>query len=469
MSVAFDLYNLLPTPARSAAASLRGHYLNRWRYGSETELLVQAALDRESWSETEWTRWRADRLAYVLERAATRVPFYRRVWAERRSRGDRSSWKVLENWDVLEKESVRANPLDLVADDRSPHRMFHDHTSGTTGTSLSLYMTKETVRQWYALFEARSRRWYGVTRHDRWAIFGGQLVTPAHQKKPPFWVWNSGLRQLYMSSYHLNMQNIPAYLDALARFDVRYILGYPSAIHTVAAEVLRLGRKVTGIEVVILNAEPVYEHQREAIAAAFNCPVRATYGMAEVVAAAGECEYGRLHQWPEAGIIEAGSDVGDGLSDLVCTGLMNADMPLIRYKVGDSGKLSISQCECGRTLPVIEKISGRTDDILFAEDGRQVGRMDPVFKGGLPIKEAQIVQDSLSSITVNYVPADDFRDSALVELTARIRERLGRVEVEFKRMESIPRTARGKFRAVICNVDAKALNSARVGGKNGQT
>ncbi len=196
MSVVIDIYNMLPAPARSAAASLRGHYLNRWRYGSETESLVQAALDRELWSSSQWEKWRTDRLAYVLERAATRVPFYRRAWAERRRRGDNSSWGQLENWDVLEKESVRANPLDFVADDLSPNKMFHDHTSGTTGTSLSLYMTKETVRQWYALFEARSRRWYGVTRHDRWAILGGQLVTPVSQKKPPFWVWNSGLNHL---------------------------------------------------------------------------------------------------------------------------------------------------------------------------------------------------------------------------------------------------------------------------------
>jgi len=468
MSIAHSLYNLLPAPGRSAAASLRGHYLNRWRYGSETDSLVQAALDRESWSNFDWESWRSDRLAYVLERAATRVPFYRRAWAERRKLGDDSSWKVLENWEILEKESVRANPLAFVADDRSPNRMFRDHTSGTTGTSLSLYMTKETVRKWYALFEARSRRWYRLTRHVRWAILGGQLVTPARQERPPFWVWNSGLRQLYMSSYHLSPQNVPAYIDALEKFGVRYILGYPSAVYTLAAEALRLGRKVAGIEIVILNAEPVYEYQREAIELAFDCPARATYGMAEIVAAAGECESGKLHQWPEAGIIESGADVGDGLSDFVCTGLMNADMPLIRYRVGDSGKLSSAQCECGRTLPVIERILGRTDDILYAANGRQVGRMDPVFKGGLPIKEAQIIQDSLLNISVNYVPADGFRITDLGELATRIRDRLGLVEVEFNRMTSIPRTSRGKFRSVICNVDAKTMGFAGVGDKNGK-
>src|SRR5204863_3503874 len=126
-------------------------------------------------------------------------------------------------------------------------------------------------------------------------------------------------------------------------------------------------------------AEPLYEYQREAISRAFGCPVRETYGMAEIAAAAGECEHGSLHQWRDTGIIEATD--GDGPSDFICTGLINADMPLIRYTVGDSGKLSAKKCPCGRNLPAIETIEGRTDDLLYTVDGRRIGRMDPVFKG----------------------------------------------------------------------------------------
>jgi phenylacetate-coenzyme A ligase PaaK-like adenylate-forming protein len=77
--------------------------------------------------------------------------------------------------------------------------------------------------------EARCRRWYGVSKNDRWAIFGGQLVTPVQQKKPPFWIWNAGMKQLYMSSYHLAPDSTAHYLDALLKYRVRYILGYPSA------------------------------------------------------------------------------------------------------------------------------------------------------------------------------------------------------------------------------------------------
>jgi phenylacetate-CoA ligase len=95
--------------------------------------------------------------------------------------------------------------------------------------------------------------------------------------------------------------------------------------------------------VAITNAEPVFEYQRKMISKAFRCPVRETYGMAEIVASASECHKNQLHLWPEVGWIEVfenGQAVKNGTSgDLVCTGLFNADMPLIRYRVGDRGSL----------------------------------------------------------------------------------------------------------------------------------
>ncbi len=138
------------------------------------------------------------------------------------------------------------------------------------------------------------------------------------------------------------------------------------------------------------------------------------------------------------------------LPDFLCTGLINADMPLIRCRVGDAGKLSNDNCECGRKLPLIEKIEGRSDDLLYTLDGRRVGRLDPIFISNLPIIEAQIIQRSLNTVNVKYVPAPDFSKDALHSLATRIRERMGNIEVKFEEVDAVPRTARGKFRAVIC-------------------
>ena len=77
-------YHSLPSPLRSVAASLRGVYLRSWRYGPETERLVEEALARESWTVNQWKSWREERLGYVLHRAATSVPYYRERWNARR-------------------------------------------------------------------------------------------------------------------------------------------------------------------------------------------------------------------------------------------------------------------------------------------------------------------------------------------------------------------------------------------------
>ncbi|HWP42038.1 MAG TPA: AMP-binding protein [Blastocatellia bacterium] len=457
------VYHRMPPFARSVGASLRGYYLRSWRYGAETETLVAEAIEREKWSREKWLAWQQERLSLLLHRAATRVPYYRRQWSERRRRGDRASWEYLENWPVLEKESIRQEPGAFVADGLDTRRMFHVHTSGTTGKPLDIWYSRPTARAWYALFEARCRRWYGVSRHDRWAILGGQLVTPAGSRRPPFWVWNAALNQLYMSSYHLAPDLIEHYLDALRRYRIRYVLGYTSSLYELAQEALRLGRRDLKMAVALTNAEPLFDYQREEIEAAFQCPVYETYGMAEIAAAASECESRSLHLWPDVSHIEVVRDdepVSSGSSgELIATGLLNIDMPLIRYRVGDRIRLmgADETCDCGRTLPLLASIEGRLDDVLYTSDGRRIGRLDPVFKANLPVREAQIIQESLASVRVLYVPAAGFTAAAGRSIIERLRSRMGAIAVTLEEVDKLPRGANGKFRAVICNIPPEDL------------
>ena len=454
-----SVYHLLPPAGQNVAASLRGFYLNSWRYGAETEELVHQILERDYWSSEKWKNFLEERRAFILYRAATEVPFYKNYWEERRRKGDPASWEVLENWPILEKDSVRENSEAFLAQGCHKYQMFEEHTSGTTGKPLRLWWSRKTVRMWYALFEARWRRWHGVSRCERWGILGGQMVAPFKAARPPFWVWNAPMRQLYMSSYHLSPVFIPHYLEALKKYKVRYLYGYTAALHALAYEILRLKRSDLKMEVVLTNAEPLGERERRIIAEAFQCPVRETYGMTEIVAAAGECPAGRMHLWPEVGWIEVmngNQKAQPGESgELVCTSLLNEDMPLIRYRLGDRGSLSQGAsdevCGCGRTLPLMGSIEGRSDDLLYTKDGRKIGRLDPVFKNGFPIREAQIIQETIDRLRIRYVPADESRGYEEA-IASELRKRMGDVGVSFERVESIARTSNGKFRAVVSKI-----------------
>lgn len=466
----FDLlaiYHRFPYPLKMLAATARGFYLHAWRYGLDHEQRVAAALERDTWSTERWASWQEEQLTYVLHRAAIQVPYYRQQWNKRHKNGDEIDRGTLRNWPVLEKAPLKAAPKTFVADDCKTRRMFHEHTSGTTGKSLDLWWSRGTVREWYALFEARCRRWYGVSRHDRWAILGGQLVTPIDQRRPPFWVWNAALNQLYMSSYHLAPDLIPAYLDALLQHEIRYLWGYTSSLYTLAQEALRLDRTDLKMKVAITNAEPVYDYQREAIEQAFQCPVRETYGMAEIAAAASECEHGNLHLWPEVGLVEIVQHdriLPPGKTgELVCTGLLNADMPLIRYRVGDTGSLRAESetCACGRTLPLLDSIEGRVDDVLYTPDGRRIGRLDPVFKAHLPVREAQIIQEEVDRIRVRYVPAPDYTAAAGRSIIERLQARMGKIEVVLQQVDEVPREPNGKFRAVVSQLSEAQIEQLK--------
>jgi phenylacetate-CoA ligase len=144
------------------------------------------------------------------------------------------------------------------------------------------------------------------------------------------------------------------------------------------------------------------------------------------------------------GVIEARDE------EFVCTGLINDAMPLIRYRLGDRGRLAPAgaSCPCGRTLPVIAAIEGRSSELLVTSDGRRVFWMNPVLYG-LPVRQGQIVQESVRRIRVRFIPAPAFTEGAGRTLVDRIRDRLGDVDVVLDPVAELPRTAAGKVRAIV--------------------
>ena len=407
-----SIYNQLPYPIRSFAVSSWGYYLRWCRYGPETDRWVAEALQRETWTTDRWKSWQENRLVFMLNLAATRVPYYRQMWAARRRAGDRASWESLENWPLLAKSVVRENPRAFISDLSRRKYLYTDHTGGTTGKPTLIYESHKTVMEWYALNEARTRRWYGVSRSEPWAIFGGQQVVPLDQSRPPYWVWNRGLNQLYCSIFHINERTARDYVDALQRYAPTHLVVYPSSLSVLAGYIIEQKLKPPRLKVIISNSEKILPNHKQLIEEAFGCRIVDTYGMAELTAAASECPAGGLHYWPESGWLEV-YDPGkneftrkvSGVGDLVMTGLFNGDMPLIRYHNGDLGSLPDwdFQCACGRHLPGFRIIQGRENDLLLTLDGRKLYLLDSSFNG-FPVVEAQLIQTALAGFTINLVP-----------------------------------------------------------------
>lgn len=443
------VFQLLPPFGKDFLASVYGVSRNSWRFDKQSERRIEEVAIRDSWSFSQWKAYQETQLESLLTRAYHQVPFYRNHWSERRRKGDRSSFTNLENWPVVNKQIVRANTLGFLADGCNPRKMYREHTGGTSGSPLNVYWSKETTLSYYAIFERRIRNWHGVTRHTRYGILGGQMLIPFSQTRPPFWVRNFGMNQLYMSSYHISKDTVGAYVDAMTSFGVEYLFGYASSMYSIAHLGQTQGLRFPKLKVAVSNAEPLLDYQRETIAAAFQCPVVNTYGMSELVAAGctSPVSDGMIELWPEVGIIEGSHEE----TRFICTGILNQDMTLIRYDIGDSG--TIGYPGKGRLdFQKIMEISGRDDDVVITRDGRRIGRLDTMFKRDLGIVEAQIVQEDLDDFTLNVVPDGTFSEQTKAHLISGLIERVGDVHVRVVLLDKVPRTRMGKFRGVISKV-----------------
>jgi len=178
------------------------------------------------------------------------------------------------------------------------------------------------------------------------------------------------------------------------------------------------------------------------------------YGAAEMAALVTQCEAGTYHANPEFGIVEVlqdGRPARPGeVGEIVATGFVNPVMPLIRYATGDLAEPGAGRCACGRAFPSLARLEGRTDDVLVTPEGRWIGRLDPIFKGVSSLHETQIVQDRTDHVRVDVVPVAAFTDGERDALVHALRQRLGpSMQIDVVQVGRIPRTAAGKFPAVV--------------------
>lgn len=395
------------------------------------------------------------RLRQVICAAYENVPYYQALFKKLKLRPEAiQTCADLAQLPVLEKETIRENPEAFV--DRSQQRwlLYRCHTSGTTGKPLTIYRDIENVWYEHAVLR-RQWHWGGMTRADRYATLKGEMLVPKNQERAPFWRENRAERKLMLSIFHLSAANSRHYLRALECYQPAALEGYPSTVH-VLAQLLMNEPVHLRLKAIFTSSETLLEHQRDMIQQVFKAPIFDFYGSVERVVAIHTCEHGRYHLLPEYSVVELlpeGDLRKNGLCQLVGTSLHNAAMPLIRYRIGDLVEPDAENCPCGRQYPVIGRIAGRDDDYIQTPAGRWITRLDFIFKGVAGICEAQIVQTRLDEIVIKIVPASDYRPESGEIIRAKLADRLrDRVNIKVELVPVIPRTERGKFRAILSKV-----------------
>jgi len=456
------LFQKLPNFLKTLIASARGYQLKKLR-SANRDLYLKEIKSRDTWTKEQIYQYQKEQSRIMLDYAVMHVPYYRTLWNDIHKIDPQRDHLILDNWPVLEKDALRQNPELFLSDEVDKSKLTHIHTSGTSGKPMNFWFDRYTISYWYAMYEYRIRNWNGVTETDRWANFGGQLIVDINQEKPPFWTWNFVMNQLYFSSYHITPENTKYYINAIIRYKITYLLGYVSSIYSIANEGLKQNLPMPKLDLVITTAEPLLQHQKETIEKAFGCRAIQTYSSCEFVFGSNENLNGDIYIWPEAGIAEVMDEKGliklEGKGQLITTGFLNKGMPLIRYRLGDTVKINKGFIG-GKNFDFFEEIIGRTDDLIITKDGKIVGRLDPVFKSDINIKESQIIQEDYDDFTVRIVPDEGFSVKDTEAIASRLKDRVGNdVVIKFDIIDKIPRGPNGKFKAVVSHITQKKFNA----------
>jgi phenylacetate-CoA ligase len=267
------------------------------------------------------------------------------------------------------------------------------------------------------------------------------------------------LRTKLLPAFDMSLANLDRFVAEIRARRPRMLFGYPSALAKVAAHAKARGQRLDdlGVRVVFVTSEMLYDHQRELIGNAFGCKVANGYGGRDAGFIAHQCPQGGMHISAEDIVVEivgpGGEPVADGEpGEIVVTHLATRDFPFIRYRTGDIGILAQRMCACGRSLPLLEEIQGRSTDFVIAADGTVMHGLALIYiLRDLPgIASFKIVQESRQRIRVQIVAAADFPSAMEQRIRDGFRARLGAsVEVTIERVDVIEPERSGKFRYVV--------------------
>jgi phenylacetate-CoA ligase len=464
------LYARLPVSLQHCAISLAGLQWRHERLSGGFSGYVDDFRSRDHLEPAKFQSYVEGELRRVLTRAFTSVPYYRDLWrAFGVTLGDIQGFTVadLQKLPATPKQALRDAPSSFL--DVSPMRANRTRTyysSGSTGTPVTAVCSVEGHRKFIAAREARSFGWAGVSLRMPRATIGGRYVVPPGPSEGPYYRYNLPERQLYFSAYHLNEGTVARYVDALNKWQPPVFTGYAYSHFALAQLMQERGLALDyAPRALIMSSENLTLEMKSTIAKSFHARAFEEYGSIENVVLSTECEAGHLHMHPDFGIAEIVDEANRPVpartvGKILGTSLLNDVQLLIRYEVGDLAVWDDVPCPCGRNhLPTVKEIVGRLEDAITTRDGRSIVRLDKVFNDLENIVEGQIVQETAERIKVNVVTRTELADIEKATLSARLRERVGEVDVAFERLASIPRTERGKFRAVVSMIRSSSGDS----------
>jgi len=399
------------------------------------------------------------RLRQLLMHAAAHVPYYRELFQARGFKpGEMGTLADLARLPLLDKSIIRTHTDMLKSEQAQGLARFN--TGGSSGEPLIFYIGKERVSHDVAA-KWRATRWWDVDIGDREIVVWGSPIELGAQDGIRA-LRDRLLRTRLLPAFEMSEKKLDGFLDEICAVRPKMLFGYPSALSHIARHAVARGRRMDGlgIKVAFVTSERLYDEQRAQISKTFGCPVANGYGGRDAGFIAHECPAGSMHITAEDIIVEIvdaqGLPLPEGeAGEIVVTHLATKDFPFIRYRTGDIGVLDGKLCSCGRGLPILKEIQGRSTDFVVARDGKVMHGLALIYVlRDLPwISKFKIIQENLDLTRVLIVANTRLEPQDSENIKAAFRSRLGQeVNIVVEEVTEIPAERSGKFRYVVSKI-----------------
>lgn len=418
-----------------------------------------AELERlETASTDEIEAHRLERLRRLVQYCQT-VPFYREVIDSHRIDPAGFTFEDLESFPIVDKRTLRQDYLRFhsATGDRSFETWA---SSGSTGEPFQFHLDRQSVKRNTFAALARGRRWWGLD-------FG----------IPELMVW-SGVRDVSMSStgqfaalrrklswrmkniflidtYDLTAAKVKVAFEHLRRFSPISSRSISSGLYRFCRLIDELGLDGTelGIRHAIYTGEALPPAQRAYVERILECKTICEYGCTELGIIAFECPSGGLHLSHENlhfEFLTDGRPAAPGeTASLVVTNLNDLAAPLVRYSVGDFVVAADSACACGRAMPTIREVSGRSHAAIHTPGGAVVNGLffTHLFDTIPEVHRFRVIQERLDRLEMELTSNEQIAESSITKIRSSVSKVLGdAVDIRVRQVPDLPLDPNGKFR-----------------------
>lgn len=430
---------------------------------------VLDSLRRLDWDKNKLEKYQNLQLKRVVHNAYDNVVFYHRWFKEAKLYpNDIKTKSDLNKLPLIKKSQLKnTSPKDLISKKASTNELKKITTGGSSGYPFSIYIDS-LEDAWRKAIYLRANIVCGQKIRDRWAT----LIDPQYAN-------GSSKFQNFFGVYVRNI--VPITLDREKRLqnvcalNPQILDGFPSALCLLAKDCKKEAQFKIKPRLIFGSGELIDKSAIKLLEQTFDAPYFDQFGCTEIDRSAWQCkERCGYHMDVDSVVMQfvdpAGNEVSAGeKGEIVYTSLFNYTFPILRYNIEDVGVPINDECSCGKKLPLMKVVEGRSNDFITLADQESLSPLHFIealgaFKLEKEIEQYRVIQQNTNCINIlirktqTTVDEHKIKNTLLNNLETNIPQcfdsKNSSVTVDIDFVDEIKCTDRGKLNVVCSNVAA---------------